>query len=289
MTIKKAVFPVAGFGTRFLPATKVVAKEMLPVFNQPLIYYAVQEAVAAGCKELIFVTNRYKHDIADFFDTSYELESRLEASGKHELLSQIRTLIPDDVKVAFVTQSQSKGLGHAILCAEHVVGENPFYVILPDDLMWFAGIPNPTLSELNTEAWRANGAIANLATMTVPMHEASAYGIVSYDYSREGVVNAIVEKPKMPPSNNAVIGRYLFSHRIFDYLRTTEPGAGGEIQLTDAISAAIAAGELVQASGIRGQRFDCGTPLGMFKAQTVIGMHYLGDEATEYLKKIPGL
>lgn len=263
--IRKAVFPVAGLGTRFLPATKTVPKEMLPIVDRPLIQYAVDEAVEAGCDTMVFVTNRYKHAVADYFDKAYELEQKLEASGKVELLEVIRNVLPPGVRAVFVTQAEALGLGHAVLCAKPVVGDEPFAVILPDDLIWNRG---PGALSQMADVAQATGASV-IATQMVGRDQVSSYGIVATDEfsDRRGRINAIVEKPRPAdaPSNLAVVGRYVLSPRIFELLEATQPGAGGEIQLTDAISALLSR-EHVLAYHFQGTRFDCGTHIGLIEA-----------------------
>ena len=263
--IRKAVFPVAGLGTRFLPATKTVPKEMLPIIDRPLIQYAVDEAVEAGCDTLVFITNRYKHAVADYFDKAYELEQKLERAGKHEQLELIRNVLPPGVRAVFVTQAEALGLGHAVLCAKPVVGDEPFAVILPDDLIWNRG--DGALKQM-ADAAEANGA-SMIAVQDVPREQTDRYGIVATDAfdGRQGRLNAIVEKPdpSEAPSTLAVVGRYVLNPRIFELLENTVPGAGGEIQLTDAI-AALLREETVNAYRFRGTRFDCGTQIGLVEA-----------------------
>ena len=263
--IRKAVFPVAGLGTRFLPATKTVPKEMLPIVDRPLIQYAVDEAIDAGCDTLVFITNRYKHAVADYFDKAYELEQKLERAGKSELLEVVRNVLPDGVRAIFVTQTEALGLGHAVLCAKPVVGNEPFAVILPDDLIWNRG---PGALRQMADVAQSSGASV-IATQTVPADQVSSYGIVATEEfsERRGRITAIVEKPAPAdaPSNLAVVGRYVLSPRIFDLLESTRPGAGGEIQLTDAISALLAE-EPVLAYSFHGTRFDCGTHIGLIEA-----------------------
>ncbi len=263
--IRKAVFPVAGLGTRFLPATKTVPKEMLPIVDRPLIQYAVDEAVEAGCDTMVFVTNRYKHAVADYFDKAYELEQKLEAAGKQEMLEVVRNVLPKGVRAVFVTQAEALGLGHAVLCAKPVVGDEPFAVILPDDLIWNRG---PGALSQMADVAEASGASV-IAAQEVPADQVSSYGIVATgEFSeRRGRITGIVEKPKPAdaPSNLAVVGRYVLSPRIFSLLEATRPGAGGEIQLTDAISALLAE-EQVLAYHFHGTRFDCGTHIGLIEA-----------------------
>lgn len=268
--LKKVVFPVAGLGTRFLPATKVVAKEMLPVLDRPLIQYAVDEAVEAGADTLIFVTNRYKHSIADYFDTAHELETRLADSGKDELLRIVRETLPAGVQCVFVTQSEARGLGHAVLCAAPAIGDEPFGVILPDDLIWRgpAGAQVPgALSQMAEVALRGKAAV--LAVEEVPREHTDRYGVVDAEPldGRAARIRHLVEKPRPEdaPSNLAVVGRYVLPPRIMDLLAVTRPGAGGEIQLTDAIEALVAE-QTVLAWRFRGTRFDCGNKLGVVRA-----------------------
>ena len=263
--IRKAVFPVAGLGTRFLPATKTVPKEMLPIIDRPLLQYAVDEAIEAGCDTLIFVTNRYKHAVADYFDKAYELEQKLEAAGKHEQLELIRNVLPAGVRAVFVTQTEALGLGHAVLCAKPVVGDEPFAVILPDDLIWNRGAG--ALAQM-ADAAEATGASV-IAVQDVPREKTASYGIVATDdfANRQGRIRAIVEKPDPAdaPSTLAVVGRYVLNPRVFDLLEATGRGAGGEIQLTDAI-AALLQEQPVNAYRFQGTRFDCGTHLGLIEA-----------------------
>lgn len=268
--IRKAVFPVAGLGTRFLPATKTVPKEMLPIVDRPLIQYAVDEAIEAGCDTLIFVTNRYKHSVADYFDKAYELEQKLEKSGKFEQLELVRNVLPPHVRAVFVTQAEALGLGHAVLCAKPIVGDEPFAVLLPDDLIWNGrqGSGGPGALKQMADAAEASGASV-IAVQDVPREQTGSYGIVATeDFSgRSGRITGIVEKPKPAdaPSNLAVVGRYVLDGSIFGLLETTTPGAGGEIQLTDAI-ATLLTHSPVQAYRFQGTRFDCGTHLGLIEA-----------------------
>jgi UTP--glucose-1-phosphate uridylyltransferase len=263
--IRKAVFPVAGLGTRFLPATKTVPKEMLPIIDKPLIQYAVDEAIEAGCDTLVFVTNRYKHAVADYFDKAYELEQKLEKAGKLEQLELVRSVLPQGVRAVFFTQAEALGLGHAVLCAKPVIGDEPFAVILPDDLIWNRG---PGALRQMADVASETGASV-IATQDVPRAQTGSYGIVAtQDFTqRRGVISAIVEKPApdVAPSTLAVVGRYILSPRIFDLLEATQPGAGGEIQLTDAISALLQE-QPVLAYRFQGTRFDCGTHIGLVEA-----------------------
>ena len=263
--VRIAVFPVAGLGTRFLPATKTVPKEMLPIVDKPLIQYAVDEAIEAGCDTLVFITNRYKHAVADYFDKAYELEQKLERAGKAEQLALVRNVLPEGVRAVFVTQAEALGLGHAVLCAKPVVGNEPFAVLLPDDLIWSRG--DGALKQMADHAQRTGGSV--IAVQDVSRAQTGSYGIVATDSfdGQAGRINQIVEKPTPAdaPSNLAVVGRYILNPAIFDVLETTQQGAGGEIQLTDAI-AQLLTSEQVDAFRFHGTRFDCGTHLGLIEA-----------------------
>jgi len=264
--IRKAVFPVAGFGTRFLPATKTVPKEMLPIVDRPLIQYAVDEAIEAGCDTLIFITNRYKHAVADYFDKAYELEQKLELSGKREQLGLIRNILPPGVRAIFITQSEALGLGHAVLCARPVIGDEPFAVLLPDDLIWNRG-GQGALKQMAEHA-KANG-VGAIAVQDVPREQTASYGIVSTEHfsGRHGRITGVVEKPKPDdaPSTLAVVGRYILPASIFERLEHTGYSSGGEIQLTDAIAASLN-DHRIDAWRFQGTRFDCGTHLGLVEA-----------------------
>ena len=283
--VKKAVFPVAGLGTRFLPATKTVPKEMLPVVDKPLIQYAVDEAIEAGIDTLIFVTNRYKHAVADYFDKAYELEQKLEKAGKSELLAMIRDVLPKHVRCVFVTQTEALGLGHAVLCAKPVIGNEPFAVILPDDLIWSKG--RGALGQMVDLAGKENASI--ISVQQVPQEQTSSYGIVSAPNftGRFGAIEQIVEKPKPEnaPSNLAVVGRYVLSGAIFPILEKTRSGSGGEIQLTDAI-AGLLKQEKVLAYQFEGRRFDCGTRIGLIEATIQYALDHddLAEEARAYMQ-----
>ncbi|MCE5232351.1 MAG: UTP--glucose-1-phosphate uridylyltransferase GalU [Mizugakiibacter sp.] len=263
--LRKVVFPVAGLGTRFLPATKVVAKEMLPVLDRPLIQYAVDEAVEAGADTLVFVTNRYKHAIADYFDKAYELEAKLAEKGKDELLALVQGTLPRHVRAVFVTQPEALGLGHAVLCAKAVVGDEPFGVILPDDLIWNRG-PGALKQMADLAAGRD---AAVIAVEEVPREDTHKYGIVATEAEggRAARITHMVEKPKPAeaPSNLAVVGRYVLPGRIFELLEQTRAGAGGEIQLTDAIEGLLTQQDVL-AYRFEGERFDCGNKLGLVRA-----------------------
>ncbi len=283
--IRKAVFPVAGLGTRFLPATKTVPKEMLPIVDKPLIQYAVDEAVEAGCDTLVFVTNRYKHSVADYFDKAYELEQKLEKSGKHEQLELIRNVLPPGVRAVFVTQAEALGLGHAVLCAKPVVGDEPFAVLLPDDLIWSRG--DGALKQMADHAEATGGSA--IAVQDVPREQTKSYGIVATEHfdGQAGRIRQIVEKPKPEdaPSNLAVVGRYVLSPRIFDLLENTQQGSGGEIQLTDAIAKLLPL-ERVDAFRFHGTRFDCGTHLGLIEATVRYALDHelLSDAARQLMQ-----
>jgi len=273
--IRKAVFPVAGLGSRFLPATKAQPKEMLPIVDKPLIQYAVEEAVAAGITELIFITGRNKRAIEDHFDTAYELEAELEAAGKMALLETVRNVIPKNVNCIYIRQSSPLGLGHAVLCARPVVGNDPFAVLLADDFMDTAEGHKPVLAQMTDLYTYERSSI--LAVQDVPREQTRQYGIVSAAPYRPNLelVSGIVEKPQPAdaPSTLAVVGRYVLSPSIFSYLETIGKGAGGEIQLTDGIAALMQA-ERVLAYRYAGQRYDCGSKLGYLQAMTAMGLKH---------------
>lgn len=260
--IKTAVFPVAGLGTRFLPITKAIPKEMMPIGNKPLIQYAVEEAIQSGIEKLIFVTSSSKGAIEDYFDNHYELESRLEASGKTAELSIVRNIVPPTVTLAYVRQSEPKGLGHAVLTAKALVGDEPFALLLADDLMVSSG--EPVTGQL-INAYHKNNASAVIAVQDVLPDKVDQYGIVSCDDI--GKVHTIVEKPKLAdaPSRLGVVGRYILSPDIFFHLDRQQAGVGGEIQLTDAISALLE-NQAVYAQRFSGERYDCGVPEGYMDA-----------------------
>ncbi len=277
-SIKKAVFPVAGMGTRFLPATKANPKEMLPIVDKPLIQYAAEEAIAAGIEELIFVTSSSKRAIEDHFDKNYELESELERRGKHKLLDLVRDVVPPGVSCVYVRQPEALGLGHAVLCARPVVGDDPFAVILADDLI--DGGDRPCMAQM--VAVFAEHRASVLGVEEVPAEETDKYGIVATESmgDRLSRVSEIVEKPRPEeaPSNQAVVGRYILTPRIFELLEKTPRGAGGEIQLTDAI-AALMAEESVLAYRFAGVRYDCGSKLGYLMATVEYALKH--DELSE--------
>lgn len=281
--ITKAVFPVAGLGTRFLPATKASPKEMLPVVDKPLIQYAVEEAVAAGITEMVFITGRSKRAIEDHFDKAFEVESELTARGKHSMLAMVRDIVPRNVKCIYVRQQEALGLGHAVLCAQPVVGEQPFAVILADDLI----DAKPPVMKQMVDVYRRERC-SLLGVQQVLRAETRQYGIVKPG-RREGVlypVAAIVEKPQpdKAPSRLGVVGRYILTPRIFHYLQRVKPGAGGEIQLTDGI-AALLEEERVLAHRFAGVRYDCGSKLGYLKANVAYGLQHpeIGGELARHL------
>ena len=285
-----AVFPVAGLGTRFLPATKASPKEMLPVVDKPLIQYAVEEAYAAGVRHMVFVTGRSKRAIEDHFDTAYELESELEAAGKHELLKEVEAVAPDDMDCTYVRQHRSLGLGHAVLCAAHIVGEQPFAVLLADDLMVGPPGGQPVLAQM-ADAFESLGRSV-LAVQEVPEDQVRRYGIVAGAAAGERLISIerIVEKPapEAAPSRMGVAGRYILTPRIFDEIRNQPPGAGGEIQLTDAI-ARLMAKERVYAYQYSGKRYDCGSKEGFLQATVELALQHpeMGAPFRDYLKTLP--
>jgi UTP--glucose-1-phosphate uridylyltransferase len=291
--IRKAVFPVAGLGSRFLPATKAQPKEMLPIVDKPLIQYAVEEAVAAGITEMIFITGRNKRAIEDHFDKAYELEAELEAAGKDQLLEFVRNVIPKHITCIYIRQSAPLGLGHAVLCARPVVGDEPFAVLLADDFMDVASGQAPVLQQMTDLFAREGsaGGISMLAVQDVPRSDTRQYGIVSTTPYRPNLerVNVIVEKPLLEaaPSTLAVVGRYVLSNKIFEYLEGLGQGAGGEIQLTDGI-AALMQSEPVLAYRYSGQRYDCGSKLGYLKATLAMGLKHpeTGAAFSEHLKSM---
>lgn len=264
-TITKAVFPIAGLGTRFLPVTKASPKEMLPIVDKPLIQYAVEEAYAAGIRQMIFVTGRTKRAIEDHFDSAHELESMLEYSQKQQLLESVRNVTPDDMHCVYVRQARALGLGHAILCAEKIVGDDDFAVILADDLMTGE---KPIMRQMIDQYQQLQSSI--VAVQDVPRSQTNLYGIVSGDEKSHGAllkISRIVEKP-LPddaPSTMAVVGRYILSASIFDELKNQQPGIHGEIQLTDGI-ANLLKKEDVFSYRFDGKRYDCGSKIGYLQA-----------------------
>lgn len=287
--ITKAVFPVAGMGTRFLPATKANPKEMLPIVDKPLIQYAAEEAIAAGIKELIFVTSSNKRAIEDHFDKNYEMESQLIKRDKQQLLDVVRGILPKGVSCVYVRQPEALGLGHAVLCAQRVVGDEPFAVILADDLIDDGG--SGCLAQM-VHQFEEQGC-SLLGVEEVSRSETDKYGIVGVTpwCSRLARVDAIIEKPKpdVAPSTLAVVGRYILSPRIFDFLATQSIGAGGEIQLTDAI-ARLLKESLVLAYRFEGKRYDCGSKLGYLEATVQYALKHpeLGHDFKNYLCSLNG-
>jgi UTP--glucose-1-phosphate uridylyltransferase len=282
----KAVFPVAGLGTRFLPVTKASPKEMLPIVDKPLIQYAVEEAAEAGITEMIFITGRTKRAIEDHFDKAYELEVELEARGRMQTLEELRSMLPRGMNCIYMRQSEALGLGHAVLCARPVVGPEPFAVILADDFI--DGRPGAMAQMM--EMYRQHGS-SILGVEDVAPSETASYGIVdAADIApRLLQVNGIVEKPQPEdaPSSLAVVGRYLFTSRIFEHLENLQPGKGGEIQLTDGI-ASLMREERVLAYRFQGKRYDCGSKLGYMKANVELAMRHpvIGQEFTAYLGQL---
>lgn len=287
--INKAVFPVAGLGTRFLPATKAQPKEMLPIVDKPLIQYAVEEAYAAGIRHMIFVTGRNKRAIEDHFDTAYELESELEANHKNELLTLVRAMHPDDMDCSYVRQPRSLGLGHAVLCAQPLVGDEPFAVLLADDLMCGAdggpGVLTQMVDVFQTVA------TSLLAVQEVPIDHVQRYGIVAGQPAGDRLIkiDRMVEKPKPAdaPSRMGVAGRYILTPGVFDHIRNNPRGAGGEIQLTDGI-AKLMATEGVHAYQYLGKRYDCGSKEGFLEATVELALKHaeVGPRFREYLSSL---
>lgn len=286
--IRKAVFPVAGMGTRFLPATKASPKEMLPVVDKPLIQYAVEEAVSAGIEQIIFVTGRNKHSIANHFDKAYELEVELEKRGKDKLLDIVRSIVPDHVSCIYTRQSEALGLGHAVLCAEPIVGNEPFAVLLADDLIDSG--EHPTCTAQMVHQYETHGCSV-LGVQEVAREETDQYGIVAVAPGEPGIsrVEQIVEKPapSEAPSQLGVVGRYVLTPEIFKQLKQTGRGAGGEIQLTDAI-AKLMTEEQVLAYQFEGKRYDCGSKLGYLEATIEQGLRHaeLRDGFRDYLANL---
>ena len=281
--VTKAVFPVAGLGTRFLPATKASPKEMLPIVDKPLIQYAVEEAAAAGITDMIFVTGRGKRAIEDHFDKAYELEAELQAHGKNKLLKEVRGLLPEGVSCAYVRQAEALGLGHAVLCARHLVGDEPFAVILADDLI---DAQVPVMKQMAQVHAKSGGSV--IAVQSVPREDTASYGIVSSEPVSAGLskITAMVEKPKPEEalSTLGVVGRYILSPRIFHFLENTRPGAGREIQLTDAIGRLLRE-ESVMAYEFEGRRYDCGSKIGYLQATVNLALKHpeLAEEFSDFL------
>jgi UTP--glucose-1-phosphate uridylyltransferase len=282
--LRKAVFPVAGLGSRFLPVTKASPKEMLPIVDKPLIQYAVEEAAAAGITEMIFVTGRNKRAIEDHFDKAYELETELERNNKDVLLGMVRSVLPEGVRCIYTRQAEPLGLGHAVLCAQPVVGDDAFAVILADDLM---DSQPPAMARM-AQVFAREGA-SLLGVEEVARDQTQSYGIVTVERMVGDIarIHSIVEKPKPAeaPSTLAVIGRYVLTPRIFELLGKLTPGAGGEIQLTDAISQLLSH-ERVLAVRLPGRRFDCGSKLGYLQATVEYGVRHpeVGQDFARFLK-----
>ncbi len=286
MPIRHAVFPVAGLGTRFLPATKAMPKEMLPIVDKPLIQYAVEEAYAAGVREMIFVTGRHKRTIEDHFDLTFELEYALEQSAKHELLEAVRSVKPSDMECVYVRQAQALGLGHAVLCARNLVGQNPFAVLLADDLMTGA---KPVLQQMVEQYEERQASI--IAVQDVPADQTGRYGIVGGIVVNDRLldIDRIVEKPApaAAPSLLGVAGRYVLTPRVFDAIANQPRGVGGEIQLTDGI-AGLLKREKVFAYRYEGKRYDCGSKEGFLQANVELALAHaaLGPDFKSYLKTL---
>ncbi len=284
--VTKAVFPVAGLGTRFLPATKAVPKEMLPIVDKPLMQYAVEEALAAGIDTMVFITGRSKNAIMEHYDKAYEMEKELEARNKTAILEQLRTILPSHLKCVFIRQPEALGLGHAVLCAEPVVGNEPFAVILPDDMIYDG--ERGCIKQMIDLYEKTSSSV--LAVERVDPKDTDKYGIVSTGKAegKHAVIEHIVEKPKpdVAPSNLAVVGRYILTPAIFDKIKSTGRGAGGEIQLTDAI-ADLMKDEHVFAYEFDGIRYDSGAKLGFLVAQVEYGLRHpeLKDAFKKYLQE----
>ncbi len=282
--IRKAVFPVAGLGTRFLPVTKSSPKEMLPVVDKPLIQYAVEEAAAAGITEMIFITGRGKRSIEDHFDKAYELEAELAAHGKTKLLEQVRNLLPPGIHYSYVRQVDALGLGHAVLCALPLINDEPFAVLLADDLI---DAQVPVLKQM-VDLYKGNSI---LGLQQVAREETSQYGIVKADppQGRQCVISGIVEKPapSAAPSTLGVVGRYILTPRIFHHLQTIKPGSGGEIQLTDGIASLLKEQDVIGYE-FDGRRYDCGSKLGYLKATVDFGLKHVevAGEFAKYLRQM---
>ncbi|MFI4937340.1 MAG: UTP--glucose-1-phosphate uridylyltransferase GalU [Candidatus Berkiellales bacterium] len=285
--VTKAIFPVAGLGTRFLPATKANPKEMLPIVDKPLIQYAVEEAVEAGITELIFVTSSSKRAIEDHFDTNYELEQKLLQQGKSELLEIVQNIVPKGVDCIYVRQPQALGLGHAVLCAKTVVGNNTFAVLLADDLI--DSTKTCCLIQM-LEVYHQNN-VSVVAVQKIHPQDSEKYGVIAVDPDWQGMgqIDAIVEKPKPAeaPSSYGVVGRYILTPAIFNILDHLPPGRNGEIQLTDAI-AGLLKKEKVMALQFQGTRYDCGSKLGYMQAMIALGLKHpdLGSGFRDYLLKM---
>ncbi|KTC85673.1 MULTISPECIES: UTP--glucose-1-phosphate uridylyltransferase GalU [Legionella] len=287
MQVKKAVFPVAGLGSRFLPATKANPKEMLPIVDKPLIQYAVEEAVRAGISHVIFITSSTKRAIEDHFDNHFELETRLQEQGKEQLLELVKSVSPPGIQFSYVRQNQPLGLGHAILCAEHVVGDDPFAVLLADDLIDDSKLP---CLSMMTELFKKDKH-SIVAVQPIPWSEVSHYGIVRVADASENhaVILDMIEKPQreLAPSNLAAVGRYIFTPEIFRCLRQTSADSRGEIQLTDGIKHLVNE-QKVYAYQFLGKRYDCGSKLGYLQATVEFGMYHseVGQAFRDYLRTL---
>ncbi|ARJ69793.1 UTP--glucose-1-phosphate uridylyltransferase [Paracoccus contaminans] len=287
--VTKAIFPVAGLGTRFLPATKSIPKEIMTLVDRPLIQYAIDEARAAGIKEFIFVTSRGKGALEDYFDHAHELENTLRKSGKDDLLELLRHTNMESGAIAYIRQHKAMGLGHAVWCARRLIGDEPFAVVLTDDVI--AGEP-PCLQQMIEAHEEVGGSM--VATMEVPVEKTRSYGVLDIAEDMGAIVRAkgMVEKPKEnPPSNLAVIGRYILAPTVMENLNKLKQGAGGEIQLTDAIADEIEEGRPVYGLRFRGQRFDCGSKAGFLQATVAFGLARddLKAEFAEYLGEVVGM
>lgn len=283
--VTKAIFPVAGLGTRFLPATKANPKEMLPVVDKPLIQYAVEEAIESGITELIFVTSSSKRAIEDHFDTNFELEQRLLQQGKTELLELVQNIVPKGVDCIYVRQPQALGLGHAVLCARKVVGDHPFAVLLADDLI---DTPRDScLTQMLRRYHQENASV--IAVQEIAREDSQKYGVVAFDLNdlQKGRIRAIVEKPipEEAPSSFGVVGRYVLTPEIFSYLEKIQPGLNGEIQLTDAIACLLST-HAVLALPFEGRRYDCGSKIGYMQASIAFGLKHpeLKENLRDYLR-----
>ena len=291
--LNKAVFPVAGLGTRFLPATKAQPKEMLPVVDKPLIQYAVEEAYAAGIRHMIFVTGRNKRAIEDHFDTAYELENELEVAQKFDLLAIVKSMQPEDMDFSYVRQPRSLGLGHAVLCAEHLVGNEPFAVLLADDLMVGPAGAKSILAQMAAQFETLQQSV--LAVQEVPPEHTRRYGIVAGQNVNDGSggklmkVNTMVEKPapELAPSRMGVAGRYILTPAVFRHIRSQPTGVGGEIQLTDGI-ASLMQEEAVYAFKYQGKRYDCGSKAGFLEATVELALQHpeVGENFRSYIKNL---
>lgn len=286
LPVTKAIFPVAGLGTRFLPATKANPKEMLPIVDKPLIQYAVEEAVAAGITQLIFVTSSSKRSIEDHFDTNFELEQKLLQQGKEDVLAIVQNIVPKGIDCIYVRQPQALGLGHAVLCARQVVGQYPFAVLLADDLI---DAPRPCLQQMQSIYYETSQSV--IAVQEIARDDSEKYGVISLGapWHHHGPIESIVEKPKPldAPSHFGVVGRYILTPEIFGILADQKPGRNGEIQLTDAIQTLLGI-QTVSALQFEGTRYDCGSKLGYMQASVAFGLKHveLGENFKRYLETV---